>query len=99
MTSLDLSVSFQESFKAYDVRGIVGETITAASVEATGAAFVDVLGLAGQAVLVGGDMRPSSPEFAAAFARGAAARGANPVMLGLISTDELYFACGTLSAA
>ena len=99
MTSLDLSVSFQESFKAYDVRGIVGETITAATVEATGAAFVDVLGLAGQTVLVGGDMRPSSPEFAEAFARGAAARGANPKMLGLISTDELYFACGTLSAA
>ncbi|AUI51133.1 phosphomannomutase/phosphoglucomutase [Arthrobacter crystallopoietes] len=99
MTSLDLSVSFQESFKAYDVRGIVGETITAATVEATGAAFVDVLGLAGQTVLVGGDMRPSSPEFAQAFARGAAARGANPKMLGLISTDELYFACGTLSAA
>jgi len=99
VTSLDLSVSFQESFKAYDVRGIVGETITAATVEATGAAFVDVLGLAGQTVLVGGDMRPSSPEFAEAFARGAAARGANPKMLGLISTDELYFACGTLSAA
>ncbi|WP_336716172.1 phosphomannomutase/phosphoglucomutase [Arthrobacter sp. USHLN218] len=99
MTSLDLSVSFQESFKAYDVRGIVDETITEATVEATGAAFVDVLGLAGRSVLVGGDMRPSSPGFAAAFARGAAARGANPVMLGLISTDELYFACGTLSAA
>jgi phosphomannomutase len=99
VTSLDLSVSFQESFKAYDVRGIVGETITVATVEATGAAFVDVLGLAGQTVLVGGDMRPSSPEFAEAFARGAAARGANPKMLGLISTDELYFACGTLSAA
>ncbi|HEX2248477.1 MAG TPA: phosphomannomutase/phosphoglucomutase, partial [Arthrobacter sp.] len=99
MTSLDLSVSFQESFKAYDVRGIVGETITAATVEATGAAFVDVLGLAGQTVLIGGDMRPSSPEFAEAFARGASARGANPKMLGLISTDELYFACGTLSAA
>jgi phosphomannomutase len=99
VTSLDLSVSFQESFKAYDVRGIVGETITAATAEATGAAFVDVLGLAGQTVLVGGDMRPSSPGFASAFAEGAAARGANPVMLGLISTDELYFGCGTLAAA
>jgi len=92
---IDLSLSF----KAYDVRGIVGETITAESVEAVGAAFVDVLGLAGDTVLVGGDMRPSSPAFAEAFARGAAYRGANVRMLGLISTDELYYACGTLGAA
>jgi len=87
------------SFKAYDVRGIVGETITAEAVRAIGAAFVDVLGLEGSTVLVGGDMRPSSEEFAAAFAQGAAARGAQPRLLGLISTDELYFACGHLNAA
>ncbi|WP_336857496.1 phosphomannomutase/phosphoglucomutase [Sinomonas albida] len=87
------------SFKAYDVRGIVGETIDARIVEAVGAAFVDVLGLAGQPVLVGGDMRPSSPEFIAAFARGAAARGGLVETIGLISTDELYYACGSLGAA
>lgn len=95
VTAIDLS----PSFKAYDVRGIVGESITAETVRAVGAAFVDVLKLAGQTVLVGGDMRPSSPEFADAFAAGAVARGANVRMLGLISTDELYFACGTLNAA
>ncbi|OMH23675.1 phosphomannomutase/phosphoglucomutase [Tersicoccus phoenicis] len=88
-----------ESFKAYDVRGIVGETITEQTVRATGAAFVDVLDLAGQTVLVGGDMRPSSPAFAKAFAEGATARGADVQLLDLISTDELYFACGTLGAA
>ncbi|WP_433875967.1 phosphomannomutase/phosphoglucomutase [Sinomonas atrocyanea] len=87
------------SFKAYDVRGIVGETIDARIVEAVGAAFVDVLGLAGQTVLVGGDMRPSSPDFIAAFARGAAARGGRVETLDLISTDELYYACGALNAA
>jgi phosphomannomutase len=92
-------IELSQSFKAYDVRGIVGESITAESVEAVGAAFVDVLGLAGATVLVGGDMRPSSPEFADAFARGATYRGANVRMLGLVSTDELYFACGTLRAA
>ncbi len=95
MTSVDLS----QSFKAYDVRGIVGETITAASVRAVGAAFVDVLGLAGDRVLVGGDMRPSSPDFARAFAEGAMARGADVVMLGLVSTDMLYYACGVERAA
>ncbi|MGH1977492.1 phosphomannomutase/phosphoglucomutase [Rothia sp. L_38] len=95
MNTIDLTASF----KAYDVRGIVGETITAETVRATGAAFVDILGLAGQDVLVGADMRPSGPEFMAAFAEGATARGANVINIGLISTDELYFACGVENAA
>ncbi|THJ65073.1 phosphomannomutase/phosphoglucomutase [Arthrobacter echini] len=94
-TLLDLSASF----KAYDVRGIVGETITEDSVRAVGAAFVDSLGLAGETVLVGGDMRPSSPAFARAFADGATRRGADVLFLDLISTDELYYASGTLDAA
>lgn len=59
-TTFDLSASF----KAYDVRGIVGESITAEIVEAVGAAFVDVLQLEGETILVGGDMRPSSPNSA-----------------------------------
>ncbi|WP_237225062.1 phosphomannomutase/phosphoglucomutase [Rothia nasisuis] len=95
MNTIDLTASF----KAYDVRGIVGETITAETVRVTAAAFVDVLGLAGQDVLVGADMRPSGPEFMAAFAEGATARGANVINIGLISTDELYFACGVENAA
>jgi phosphomannomutase len=94
-TTFDLSASF----KAYDVRGIVGETITAEIVEAVGAAFVDVLQLQGETILVGGDMRPSSPEFSKAFANGATARGADVELLDLISTDELYFACGNLNRA
>ncbi|MCT1589542.1 phosphomannomutase/phosphoglucomutase [Kocuria palustris] len=94
-----MTIELSQSFKAYDVRGIVGETITAETVRATGAAFVDVLELAGRTVLVGGDMRPSSPEFIDAFAEGATARGADVVKIGLISTDELYFACGVLDAA
>ncbi|MDJ0354799.1 phosphomannomutase/phosphoglucomutase [Paenarthrobacter sp. PH39-S1] len=100
MTSVENTrIDLSSSFKAYDVRGIVGETITADIVEAVGAAFVDVLELGGQTVLVGGDMRPSSPEFCAAFARGATTRGADVKLLNLISTDELYFACGSLQAA
>jgi phosphomannomutase len=93
--TFDLSASF----KAYDVRGIVGESITAEIVEAVGAAFVDILQLQGQTILVGGDMRPSSPEFSKAFANGAAARGADVELLDLISTDELYFACGFYNRA
>ncbi|MBG6183345.1 phosphomannomutase [Arthrobacter sp. CAN_A214] len=93
--TFDLSASF----KAYDVRGIVGETITVETVTAVGAAFVDSLDLAGESILVGGDMRPSSPEFSSAFAKGATRRGADVVLLDLISTDELYYASGTLNAA
>lgn len=95
---MNSTVDLSESFKAYDVRGVVGETITRETVEATGAAFVDVLDLTGQTVLVGGDMRPSSPEFSKAFAAGVTARGADVVLLDLISTDELYYACGSLNA-
>ncbi|MBK4120969.1 phosphomannomutase [Kocuria rhizophila] len=94
-----MTTDLSSSFKAYDVRGIVGESITAESVRATGAAFVDVLGLTGSSVVVGGDMRPSSPEFVEAFAAGATRRGADVTVIGSISTDELYFACGTLDCA
>ncbi|MCR4526571.1 phosphomannomutase/phosphoglucomutase [Kocuria rhizophila] len=94
-----MTTDLSSSFKAYDVRGIVGESITAESVRATGAAFVDVLGLNGSSVVVGGDMRPSSPEFIEAFADGATRRGADVTVIGSISTDELYFACGTLDCA
>src|SRR6185312_17325678 len=62
-------------------------------------AFVDEVALAGKDVVVGHDMRDSSPAFAAAFAAGAQARGANVVSIGLCSTDESYFASGHLAAA
>jgi phosphomannomutase len=84
--------------KAYDVRGLVGTQLTTEVVTALAAAFVDEVGIAGQDVVVGHDMRDSSPEFAAAFAAGAQARGANVVSIGLCSTDESYFASGHLDA-
>ncbi len=84
--------------KAYDVRGLVGSQLTVEVVEAVAAAFVDEVEAAGTDVVVGHDMRDSSPEFAAAFARGAQARGANVVSIGLCSTDESYFASGLLDA-
>ncbi|KUM40861.1 phosphomannomutase/phosphoglucomutase [Arthrobacter sp. EpRS71] len=92
---MDLS----SSFKAYDVRGLVGVSLTDDVAEAIGAAFVDVLGLAGKSVFCGGDMRPSSKGFVSAFSQGAATRGADVYDLGLIATDELYFACGAMNAA
>ncbi|MCS0499448.1 phosphomannomutase/phosphoglucomutase [Protaetiibacter mangrovi] len=94
MTTPDLSAFV----KAYDVRGLVGSQLTPEVVEALAAGFVDELDAAGSTVVVGHDMRDSSPEFAAAFARGASARGADVVSIGLCSTDETYFASGWLDA-
>ncbi|WP_030270185.1 phosphomannomutase/phosphoglucomutase [Streptomyces sp. NRRL B-24484] len=80
--------------KAYDVRGVVPDQWDASYARAFGAAFVQVLGAS--AVVVGHDMRPSSPELSRAFAEGAAARGADVVEIGLCSTDQLYYASGSL---
>jgi phosphomannomutase len=83
--------------KAYDVRGLVGEQITSDFVQAVGAAFVEALDLreAGS-VVIGHDMRDSSPGFADAFAEGVTEHGVDVVMIGLCSTDGLYFASGRL---
>jgi phosphomannomutase len=84
-------------FKAYDVRGTVPDQLDTALARATGAAFVHVVGDA--PVVVGHDMRPSSPGLAEAFAEGASAAGADVVLIGLASTDQLYFASGHLGLA
>ena len=84
--------------KAYDVRGVVGKQLTEEMVEALGAGFVDEINAHGKKVVVGHDMRESSPGFAQAFARGAKARGAHVTNLGLCSTDETYFASGSWNA-
>ena len=84
-------------FKAYDVRGTVPDQIDDELARRVGAAFIEVTGSA--TVVVGHDMRPSSPSLAAAFAEGAAAAGADVTMIGLASTDQLYFASGFLGQA
>ena len=76
------------------MRGVVGESLTLDMIEALAAGFVDEIGASGSDLVVGHDMRDSSPGFAQAFARGATARGANVVNIGLCSTDETYFASG-----
>jgi phosphomannomutase len=79
-------------FKAYDVRGLAPEQIDEPLARATGRAHVQVTGAA--TVVVGHDMRQSSPGLASAFATGASEAGADVVMIGLASTDMLYFASG-----
>ncbi len=81
-------------FKAYDVRGTVPDQVDEELARAVGGALVRVTGAEGSGVVVGHDMRPSSPGMARAFAEGASAAGADVRLIGLASTDELYFASG-----
>jgi phosphomannomutase len=81
-------------FKAYDVRGTVPDQIDDDLARRVGNAFVAVTGA--DRVVVGHDMRPSSPAMSRAFADGAAEAGADVTLIGLASTDQLYFASGRL---
>ncbi|GAA3362545.1 phosphomannomutase/phosphoglucomutase [Saccharopolyspora gregorii] len=83
-----------EIVKAYDIRGVVDEQLDADVVREIGAAFTRLVG--GPAVVVGHDMRDSSPGLAAAFAEGVTGQGVDVISIGLASTDMLYFASGTL---
>lgn len=100
MTSPDLT----SIVKAYDVRGVVPDEWDATTARALGAAVADVLVLreapatGRPRLVVGHDMRPSSPELVDAFAAGVADRGADVVVIGLCSTDGLYYASGALDA-
>ncbi|MGW4240643.1 phosphomannomutase/phosphoglucomutase [Streptomyces sp. NPDC004749] len=80
--------------KAYDVRGVYPDQLDDRLAELFGAAFVEVT--RAEAIVIGHDMRPSSPGLASAFARGAVARGAHATIIGLCSTDQLYYASGRL---
>ncbi|MFC7327526.1 phosphomannomutase/phosphoglucomutase [Marinactinospora rubrisoli] len=81
-------------FKAYDIRGVVPDTLDADTARVIGAAFARVAGA--DRVVVAHDMRPSSPGLAAAFAEGVTGQGVDVVAAGLASTDQLYFAAGSL---
>jgi phosphomannomutase len=83
-------------FKAYDIRGTVPDQLNADLAWAVGGAFARFAGA--ERVLVARDMRPSGVELTRAFADGVVAAGTDVVDLGLTSTDELYFASGSLNA-
>lgn len=94
MNSPDLS----GLIKSYDVRGVVGVDLTLDVARAIGAAFADavVLPEGEDTVVLGFDMRDSSPTLADAVTEGLTQRGVSVVGMGLTSTDGLYFASGFL---
>ena len=94
--------SLDQIIKAYDVRGIYPDQLDSDLAHAVGAAFVRVLKIAARdggpgVVVIGHDMRPSGPELVAAFADGVREQGCDVILIGLASTDGLYFASGHLN--
>ena len=77
-------------FKAYDVRGIYGQDLTDEIAYRFGRAFVTFLGC--NRVVVGRDMRESSPKIEESLVKGLTDQGANVIKIGLATTPMLYFA-------
>ena len=84
--------------KAYDIRGLVEGELTVEVAHALGVAAAQELGEIGGELVVGHDMRPSSPLLVDAFASGVQEQGVDVVDIGLVSTDGLYYASGVLDA-
>src|SRR5690606_35759831 len=82
--------------KAYDIRGVVPDEFDEDTARALGRAAALVLAQESTAMVVGHDMRTSSPGLAEAFADGVTSVGVDVVDAGLTSTDQLYFASGAL---
>lgn len=79
-------------FKAYDIRGIVGKTLTPRIVEAIGHALGSEAACRKQtSICIGYDGRLSSPELAAALSKGILKSGINVIQLGLVATPVVYF--------
>ena len=82
-------------FKAYDIRGVYPEQLNEEVAYAVGRAFVSFLNPS--EVIVGRDMRLSSPAIKAHLLRGLTEQGADVIDIGMVSTDQYYYACATLN--
>jgi phosphomannomutase len=80
-------------FKAYDIRGIYPTELNEDAAYAIGRAFVTFL--KPERVIVGHDMRLSGPSIFERVTSGIMAQGADVINIGLVSTDQFYFACST----
>ena len=85
--------------KEYDIRGLVKDEITPDFSFSLGVAFAKFLEYEREpaTIVVGEDMRPSSPLLADAFSDGVISQGMDVIRIGLASTDMLYFASGKLN--
>ena len=92
-----MNIEIPDIFKAYDIRGLVDGELSPDFAFAVGLAFARFLEIEREpsTVIIGEDMRPSSPELAEAFSAGVTSNGTNVIRIGLASTDMLYFAAGS----
>ena len=92
-----MTENIPDIFKAYDIRGLVDGELSPDFAFAVGLAFARFLEIEREpsTVIIGEDMRPSSPELADAFSAGVTSNGTNVIRIGLASTDLLYFAAGS----
>ena len=89
----------REIFKAYDIRGIVGKTLTPAIVTAIGRAIGSEAGKRGlRTIVIGRDGRLSGPELSRALADGIRASGVDVVDIGMVATGILYYAAYEVGA-
>jgi phosphomannomutase len=88
--------ALDEIFKAYDIRAVVPDQLDTELARKIGTAFAAFA--QSPTILIGNDMRPSGPELVAAFSEGVTSAGVDVVLLGLVSTDELFYATGALDA-
>ena len=90
----------KEIFKAYDIRGIVGKTLTPEIVEAIGQALgSEALARKQTTICIGYDGRLSGPELAGALSSGIRKAGVNVIQLGMVATPMVYFAAYELGTA
>ncbi|CAB4601526.1 MAG: phosphomannomutase/phosphoglucomutase [Actinobacteria bacterium] len=100
MPTGELTEEFLDSIiKAYDVRGLVDSQLTPDFAFVLGSAYAKFLQEEREpsTIIIGEDMRPSSPTLAEAFSDGATSQGMDVIRIGLASTDMLYFAAGKLN--
>jgi phosphomannomutase len=84
-------------FKAYDIRGVYPDDLNEEAGYAIGRAFVTFLKV--DTVIVGCDMRLSGPQMFDAITRGLMDQGTDVINIGMVSTDQYYYACATLDQA
>jgi phosphomannomutase/phosphoglucomutase len=88
-----------EIFKAYDIRGIVGKSITPEIVELIGRALgSEAIKRGGKEIVIGRDGRLSGPSLSQALAKGMQSTGINVIDIGVVATPMVYFAAIELGA-
>ena len=90
----------KDIFRAYDIRGTVGQDISPEVAEQVGLALGSELQIRGEnKIILGWDGRLSSPDFAHALHRGLLATGTDVINIGSVTTGTLYYACHELDTS